>query len=281
MRGNVNTVGCLVRRYVLLIHLVPLMLIPCIATGMEIKGFTQAWHDIALSLPESGCLEKLEVKEGDRVKQGELLLSLDSQIQALEVRRWQLQSQAKEDLKYAETCAAIYRQQYRSAENLRSYGAVISREEFEQKQLLYAQAVAELHKLKLKKELEIVELRLARQRLERRSLIAPVSGVIAAVMKELGEGVQAQEPVIRLIDASKGRFVANVEQSAAEQLHVGAKVLLHLLNRAENQVEARIIYIAPTVDTASGLLEIKADFNNPDEQFVLGSAALLVIAPSG
>jgi multidrug efflux pump subunit AcrA (membrane-fusion protein) len=53
-------------------------------------GVTQSFQDLKLSLTAAGRIEGLMVKEGERVRRGDLLLHLDRSLEALEIRRRQV-----------------------------------------------------------------------------------------------------------------------------------------------------------------------------------------------
>jgi RND family efflux transporter MFP subunit len=246
---------------------------------VPIAGFTEARHDVMIGLAESGRIACIEVKEGDLVKSGAVLLFLNKSIQNLEIERIKLQLFSKAKLNYAKRRVEILNQQYESAQRLANNGSAISREELEAKELEYAAAQSELKQLITKEELENVELSLAREKLSRRILYAPVSGFIAGIMKSKGESVQAHEPVLRLVDSRKGRFLGNAEETIGHQLKVGQKVCLRL-STPEGPVlrPAEVTFLSTTVDTASGLMEVKAEFENMDEKVRLGGPAQLIVS---
>ena len=54
------------------------------------SGYTQPVQELKLSLTAAGRIEALMVREGDRVRAGQVLLHLDRTLESLEVRRRQL-----------------------------------------------------------------------------------------------------------------------------------------------------------------------------------------------
>jgi multidrug efflux pump subunit AcrA (membrane-fusion protein) len=92
-----------------------------------------------------------------------------------------------------------------------------------------------------------------------------IGGVIAEILLEVGEACQAQQPVIRMVDARQCYFTANLEAQAGTDLRVGQPVSLELeVGSAVVALKGAIRYVAPIVDPGSGLLKVKAVFENRD-----------------
>jgi multidrug efflux pump subunit AcrA (membrane-fusion protein) len=63
---------------------------PLAALGASAPGVTQAMRDVKLSVTVAGRIESLQVSEGSRVLEGQLLLHLDRTLEELEVQRRRL-----------------------------------------------------------------------------------------------------------------------------------------------------------------------------------------------
>jgi len=262
--------------------LVLFCLAPVVAGGAElaapfIPGFTEPVNDIEIGFSEAGRLDRIEVREGDTVSEGDLLLGLDNKIQELQAKRQRLRMTPEAELKYAEKKQAILAQQLKSAGNLLNDGIAISREEFESKELQYSQAKSELARLMLRRQIEETELELAREAVDRRLLHAPAGGTIAEVYKGIGESVVPHEAVVRLVDTSTGRFVGNAEVALAKEFSVGGDGCVRIdTPRGYVYMPATVTFLSSTVDTASDLMEVHAEFDNRQLRVRLGSPAELV-----
>lgn len=232
-------------------------------TAVRISGFTEAFQDVSIGLPEPGILSRINVVEGQFVKEGDVLLYLDKTLEELEVARRRLQVSQTQELVLAQRRENILEKQYLSAKRLMEGSGVLSQEEFDTKEMEYEQSKAERTRQEATKKIEKIELKIAMQRLERRILKAPVSGVVVSIAKKKGESVQVGETLIRLIDSRKGYFLGNAEFQSVPQLTNGQYACLKLRDKEDNALfRARIIFVSPVVDTASGLIAVKAEFNN-------------------
>jgi len=248
------------------------------AEQIKIKGFTEASHDVTLGLPESGRIAVIKVQEGSFVEKGQVLLFLDKRIEELEVRRRSLMSKSMEELNFAIKKSSVLKTQYAAAKKLRADGNVISREEFEAKQIEYEQALADVEKIRMQKKLQKIELSLAAAKLNRKILKSPVRGYVAEISKEPGESTQAHEKLVRIVDSSKGIFVGSCDANLASAFKNGARVKVRLKTfTGEIEKEGEIIFVSPTIDTASGLIKVKAEFDNKGNRLKLGATAELII----
>lgn len=257
----------------------------CAASADEVlgPGFTQALKEAKLSMTVNGRVEGLMVREGLRVRRGDLLLHLDRTTEELEVKRRQLVLQDTARLQELRQREATLTQQVGSARELLSNGT-ISRKQFEDEELAFRATVAERQALELAKQREEVELQLSREAYERRHLKAPIDGVVAKIHFRVGESIAPHEPVLVLVDVSRVRFLSAVSPAAAARLKPGQSVTVQLGAEARAPARrARISFVSPTADPASGLVEVTAEFDNPDGSVkpgVTGRLALEAVNPN-
>ena len=227
-------------------------------------GVTQAFRDLKLSVTTAGRIEGLFVKEGDRVRKGDLLLHLDRNLEALEVqkRRLILQDDARlEELRAREHTLA---EQVRSAQTLLASGSV-SRKQVEDEQIAWRAIIGERKALEFGKLREQVDLDLAREAHERRHLRAPIDGVITKILAREGESVAPHEPVILMVNTARVRFTGTVPVADGGHLRLGAVVSIELAQGATPILrQGTIVFVSPVADPASGLLEVIAEFDNLD-----------------
>jgi multidrug efflux pump subunit AcrA (membrane-fusion protein) len=112
----------------------------------------------------------------------------------------------------------------------------------------------------------------------RRQLISPIDGQVAQFYKDVGEKCEDQQPVVRIVDTRRCHLVANLEPSLAQSLRLNQKVRVEvLIGDSPVTVEGTLIYLSPVADAASGLLRIKAVFENPEGKIRPGIAGRLRI----
>ncbi len=248
------------------------------AAGATVPGITEPVHDSLLSAAAAGMVQKIHFKEGDVVSQGAVILQLDSTLEELEVERRRSVYESRVELDAAEHRANVLRADYDSTKRLFERSQSVSRDEFEKKELEYKLAVAERDRLAAGKERERIEYEMAREQLARRAVVAPFNGVITDLRIERGEACEPRQPVVRVVDLSRGYFVANVTPNLTGGLIAGGRVALRIeTNDAIREVAGTIEYVAPVVDAGSGLRRVKVAFDNPDGLIAPGAIGQMAI----
>ncbi len=245
------------------------------------SGITQASHDLKLSITAAGRVEGLPIKEGDRVRKGELLMHLDRSLEALEVRRREvmLADNARlEDLRRREKTLL---EQVKSARHLFVNGGV-SRKQLEDEELALSAVVAERKSIESAKQRERVELDLAREAYERRHLRSPIDGMVTRIMARVGESVAPHEPVMVVVDVRTVRFTGTIPIAESSRVRTGSVVQLALGTEPEAlRREARVVFVSPVADPASGLVDVIAEFDNTDGSIRPGTAGRIVEVSAG
>jgi RND family efflux transporter MFP subunit len=250
--------------------------LPAAADEAWVVGYTRAIADLNLSMPVSGRVETLHVREGACMAAGAPLLELDNRLEALEVQRRRAMLDNRAELNGALARLPLVNMQLRSARTLFSNSAAVSREEVQSRELAVIATTADIEMRRALKEVERLEHEAAREVLDRRTLRAPVAGCVVRILRFPGESVQALETVLRLVNTERLLFISGVEAAVARQLRLGDAVSLNPdIEDADAQANGAITFIAPVADPASGLVEIRAEFANPDDRLRAGTRARL------
>jgi RND family efflux transporter MFP subunit len=216
------------------------------------QGITEPICDVVLSPPVPGIVNAWKFKEGDFVKQNDVLIDLDKNIEELEeARRKYVVEDRKSDLE------ALRRLVEKSSIS-------VKKEELEKAETEYRIAVAE-HGI-------------ATEQLRRRQITTPCAGFIADFYRDPGESCQAYQPLVRVVDTRECYFVSNVEAKAAARLKQNQEVKLEIeAGSGPIAFNGKVTFLSPVVDPASGLMEVKVLFANPEHKIRPGVAGRLFI----
>lgn len=210
---------------------------------------TESINDVSMTAAVPGTVAAIHQGEGDFVEAGTVMLELESRTEQLDVERGQVR---------VETLQA----ELARSEKLLQGTSSISREEVDKTRGEYRVAV--------------IELDLAREALAKRRLVAPFSGVITLLPVQVGDYCQPPRLLVRIVDARQFYAVANVEPDAAAGLALGGVVRLETgPESGPEKYAGKIVFISPVVDPASGLLRVKAIFDNPGGRLRPGVAGRL------
>ncbi|EKT4524490.1 HlyD family secretion protein [Pseudomonas putida] len=175
--------------------------------------------DVVVIAPDvSGWVRELKVRDNQRVKAGDLLMSID---------RERFQAAFDQASAVAETRAHQLRLREREAARRTALGPdAISAELRENAQINAAVARGELHEAQ-------AQLQVARINLERSEVRAPRSGHITNLRLAQGNYVNTGQSVMALVDDATFYIQAYFEETKLPRIHVGDPVKVWLMGAGE------------------------------------------------
>jgi membrane fusion protein (multidrug efflux system) len=206
-----------------------------IVETISFTGILAAWQQANLAPSIPGRVKKIYVKEGDRVKTGQLLAVMDkTQMETI---------QSQHDL--AKT-------NYYRMKKLRDAGAV-SQSQFEQTELAYKQAQIGLSSSQ-----------------ENTRITAPFRGVITAVTREAGEIYSGMSigpgasGLIQVADIRRMKMDIMVSERAVVKLKKGQGVDLYMDVLPDKKLTGKIHWINPAADPLSRTFKVRVAVTNPE-----------------
>lgn len=231
----------------------------------------QSSHQVEIRARVSGVLEKIAYKEGDLVKEGQILFELDKRPYLAEAEI------AKADVELQESELAIAKGE------LDRIAALTERKASSQKDLDQARgelrkAEARLHQAKAKYEKALLDVSYA-------TLRSPLEGVADQALIREGGYVDANGPSAKLTTLSRLDPVwvtFSVSQNQQESLHqevVEGRLLvpeegrytvdLELINGRRYPHSGVLDYVALAYDNQTGSFLVRAEIPNPESDFQL------------
>lgn len=253
-----------------------LLAVSAAALADPVRGVTRCAADLQLSFPLAGRIAQTLVKEGSRVEPGTVLMHLDRTAEELDVERRRVQWQGQADLMVAQARMETAQKQLQAARTIFNDSRGISLEELQNRELAVRTTQAELERVRTLKETERLDYLTAKENLERRTLVAGAPGIVTRLIKQTGESAQAHEAVLRLCDLRRIEFVAHVPAEQLAAMSEGRLVQVQVSGQPR-ALGARVTFVSPVIDPASGLREIKADLVNPPASVRPGVSASLVV----
>lgn len=243
-----------------------------------VSGLTEPIKDVILSSEVGGEIAAIHYKEGDAVGKGSIILELKKKFEELEVERRKLVWESKAEVTSAAEKVATLKTILETTRSLFERTGSVSKEELDQRELEYKLAVAEEEQLRIAEERERIEYNMAIETLEKLMLRSPFRGVITELLMDVGENCEPRQPLVHAVDYSKCILVCYIEAPLGENLKDGQTVDLEVpVGSRTIKKKGKIIFVSPVVDPASGLLTVKAEFDNPDGAVRPGVTATMVI----
>jgi RND family efflux transporter MFP subunit len=249
-------------------------------TAEEYSCVTEPRQEAVLSFAVSGRITDIRHREGTAVKAGTALVELDNIMEVLEVERRKLVLDDRSQLSAAKSQSEMISQILASTRSLFESTGSVSREDMNKTELESKTSAAEYERLLSMEKREEVEYRLSLANLARRTLQAPFAGTIVDIMLNEGEISEANQPMVKLVDVSQGFLICNIEEPAGRTLQNGSTLPIAIqAGFSRWQSIGTVVFVAPVVDPASGLLRVKIEFENDAGEVRQGMPGYVSIDP--
>ena len=211
------------------------LLLPSLIFAYTVSGILQGKEEVLIKAKSQGQITKIILKEGDRVKPGDILAIIDDQQEQIEVKLAKVeQDSAHKD--------------YLKTSKLKKF---VSQEEVLKKKNEY-----------LKKK-SIYELK--KYNLENTQITSPIEGIVAHQFIKKWETVKSGEKVYEVILPDE----LIIELDIAAKISVNLKKDQSLSFTTEfdkkKKYQAQIYYISRMIDKSSGTIKVKLKIDNKKE----------------
>lgn len=212
------------------------------ASAGEVDGLSLPWKSVRVSSPVQEIVAEVKVEEGVIVTKGQVLARLhDEKEQAEHERAKKIVEKREFDAKAATALVA---------------DKITSKEKA-------LEADIEL-------QLARVDVELARRKLEEKTIRSPLDGVVVRKLKEEGESADRVEPMFEVINIDRLFLQFHLERKLASALSPGQEIEFWVTGEGATRRKAKVDFVNPGADPASGLFRVKLIFENPDRALRAG-----------
>lgn len=242
----------------------------------EFEGLTRPSKDVDLVLRVPGVLAKMPVTPGQRVKGGDLIAALKSDLEEASVEIARLKAASDHQIRMADVSTRFKEAEVGRIQGLEESRSASDREVTEALvELELAQVKSEA--ARFEKELLIQQLKREQLALAERRLIAPFDGVILRTLKEVGEGVDELEPIVILVKLDPIWVESNLPAELFGTTAVGQSATAKVAGQSRG---GKVVAVDPLVDAASDTFRIVLEVSNEDRRIVAGVAATVRLSPT-
>jgi membrane fusion protein (multidrug efflux system) len=213
---------------------------------LEVNGTVDALENVRVSTETGGIITKMLVKEGDRVKAGQVLAHINSTVLDKSVE------EVDNALALAQT---VYERQSRLWEQ--KIGS----------EMQYLQAKNTYEGLLKKKET------LGAQR-SMGMVKAPFSGIVDAIYTDEGELAAPGLPILQLVNPTKMKVTADVAESYAPVIRQGNEVIVNFPAFGK-EVKAPLKRVASSINPANRSFKVELQIDNGDEAIKPNGVAVI------
>ncbi|WP_295799403.1 efflux RND transporter periplasmic adaptor subunit [uncultured Microbulbifer sp.] len=230
-------------------------------------GEVRARHEPALAFRVGGEVTQRLVQEGDRVKKGQALATLDAEDLALQ------RDSARAQLAAAQ---AEHRNARSEADRFRTLfeRKLVGESQFDAAQTRLDASAAQL--TRARSQLEV-----ASNQVDYATLRAPRDGVVTQRMIEVGQVVSPGQAVFHLAVDGEREVHIHLPEQQIDQFRVGQDVTLELWSRPGAPFPGQIREISPAADSTLRTFEARVAFNHSDAGAELGQSARVYIQGGG
>ncbi len=220
---------------------------------IESIGFIEPNQGVTLTTESSGVVQHIAFDSGSSVAQGQLLVSLNSDVEKANLRSSKVRLPAAEA-------------KYQRYKGLYQKGSV-SKEAFDDAEASYFSLQADIESLKAA--------------IARREIEAPFDGVVGIRNVFLGQYLQPGTDIVRLEDTSVMRLRFTIPQTEISEIFLGQQVNIVVDSFPDKIFNGNISAIEPAVDYQSGLIQVQADIPNNGGKLRSGmfARASIVLSP--
>jgi RND family efflux transporter MFP subunit len=204
---------------------------------IEITGKVEAEENAFISPEMNGQIEKIHVREGEVVRSGQLLVSLNTTL---------IESSIGEVKTGLELATKLYDKQ---------------------KELWDQQIGSELQYLEAKNAMEQAQARLAslEAQLDMARIKAPFDGIVETIMKEEGELAIPGVQLIQLISLGDLKIYGNISERYLTSIRKGDRVEVRFPDAGNMTIEAPVYRIGNIIDNSSRTFMIEVKIHNHKE----------------
>jgi RND family efflux transporter MFP subunit len=239
--------------------------------------FTQPSMTIDLAAPVGGIIRAVNADEGANVKVGDPIIRLDDLAETVAVRAAQL---AADDKSEEQGTLAAYEQARYEAE----VTAKLAKENVEavllakQKQSAADVAAAKHEGAKRNREKAALDVEAAKITLDRRTIKAPVRGLVTRMPKHPGEAVQPLETVGQLSVTDPLHILIHPPARLVGTFRVGQTIPVEILEPKRHTIEAKVQMVNDVVEPASNTFRVRLAVPNAEGQVPAGVKVRVTVA---
>ncbi|HYO10059.1 MAG TPA: efflux RND transporter periplasmic adaptor subunit [Tepidisphaeraceae bacterium] len=225
-----------------------------------ITGITKPSVPVKLGLNQLGVVLELPVKEGQRVKQGDVLLQQDAREEQAALEALEIEATSIVRIEASKADLKVKQVQLGRLQELRKINnATASELEEAEVKVVYAEAQVKIAELEQQKAQ--LEAKRQKYKVEKMRLTSPVNGYVEVIETKVGEVTDPQKPIMSVVQNDPLWIEFHLPVPQAQRLNVGQSLEVKYLEETQWQ-RATLTYRSPVADHASDTQKIRLEMNN-------------------
>ena len=215
---------------------------------------------VEVSTAVSGVLDTVSVERSDRVTKGELIASLDSRVEATELRLAKARANMDAVIRLRKTSLAYDRRSWRRVSTLRADNLVSdeAKDDAEREAQLSRWRLQDANDLLAQREIEVER---AQELLRRRQVYSPINGLVVQRLRHPGEYVEEQ-PIVKIAQLDPLYVEAVVPMSVFGRIKPGMQADVLPEIGGDQPLPAEVVVVDGLGDAASGTFGVRLALPN-------------------
>jgi RND family efflux transporter MFP subunit len=224
-----------------------------------VTGVVRAQEEVVVRSELSGLVQRIDVEEGDVVREGKVLVELKNERQklALELAKTGLD---KAKAAIDETNVLLDNSE-KELNRVKTAGSALPRKELDDKTDQVLRLKANMNAQKAEQAQAETEVRMREQELKETQVLAPFSGTVTQIFVHKGDTLRPLDtPILEIVALDDLYTELLIPSSNAHKLTLNQKIMVHVESEwmgTTGQIEGRVSHINPKVDASSRTFLVK------------------------
>jgi RND family efflux transporter MFP subunit len=262
---------------------------PLVVESVVLRLFEEA----EVPAQEAGVLTEMVVREGQRVKKGEVLAQIDDQVARLAAEAAQSQyeiarAKATNDvrMRFAKKALEVSQAELRrSTESIERFAKSVSQSQLDVEKLTVERNRLESEQADHEHEIAVLEMKAtenelsaAQAQVARRQILAPFDGVIVQIYVRRGEWVEPGQKALRIVNVDRLKAEGFVAAAQAGLDLTGKSVALEIEGINQQAPAAgTIVFVSPEMDPITGQVRVWAEIDNREGRLRPGQPVRMTV----
>lgn len=245
------------------------------------SGLLRSRNQIRMSFKNGGVIEKIYVKEGQKVKKGQKLAKLNlAEIEARTAQTINQRTQADIGISQAELALEKAERDFESAKALLKDSLIIL-DDYLNAETALGVAKEQLRFAKEQQGLANANRTIAEFNTQYSRIVAPKSGTILKRLAEPSELIGPGMPILILAPGKQDWVVASgLSEQQVVRIEEGDLAEIRFLAFPGQEFQGRVGQLPASIDPESGSFEVEIELTNPNNKLINGFLADCSIYPS-
>jgi macrolide-specific efflux system membrane fusion protein len=267
---------------------------PANGGAIEVESVVlRLFEEAEVPAQEAGVVMGVAAREGQRVKQGELLAQIDDQVPRLaadaakakfDISREKATNDVK--IRFAQKALEVSEAELRrSTESIQKFAKSVSQSQLDVEQLTVQKNRLEAEQAEHEQAIAVLEMKAqetelnaAKAEISRRRIVAPFDGAIVQVYLRKGEWAEPGQKALRIVNTDRLKAEGFIRAEDATAVEAGNSVELVVELSGKSQAfSGKIAFVSPEVDPITGQVRVWAEIENRNGRLRTGQAAKMRI----